>query len=95
MELYITLLKLDTIKTNLIVYQIGKSTKSPSHPTRYLSPGFESAAKRWRLLNGSNYLPEVIAGVQFIDGINPKSPPPENSHPQLIAISLGSAMSTF
>src|SRR5207344_573599 len=29
----------------------------------------ESAAKRWRLLNGSNFLPEVIAGVQFIDGI--------------------------
>jgi transposase-like protein len=29
----------------------------------------ESAAKRWRLLNGSNFFPEVIAGVQFIDGI--------------------------
>jgi putative transposase len=29
----------------------------------------ESAAKRWRLLNGSDHLPEVIAGVQFIDGI--------------------------
>lgn len=29
----------------------------------------ESAAKRWRLLNGSNYLPDVIAGVQFTDGI--------------------------
>jgi putative transposase len=32
----------------------------------------ESAAKRWRLLNGSNYLPEVIAGVPFIDGIKPQ-----------------------
>ena len=32
----------------------------------------ESAAKRWRLLNGSHYLPEVIAGVQFIDGIKPQ-----------------------
>ena len=32
----------------------------------------ESAAKRWRLLNGSNYLPDVIAGVQFIDGIKPQ-----------------------
>ena len=32
----------------------------------------ESAAKRWRLLNGSNFLPEVIAGVQFIDGIKPQ-----------------------
>jgi putative transposase len=29
----------------------------------------ESAAKRWRLLNRSNLLPEVIAGIQFIDGI--------------------------
>ncbi len=28
-----------------------------------------SAAKRWRLLNGSNLIPEVIAGVQFIDGV--------------------------
>jgi putative transposase len=32
----------------------------------------ESAAKRWRLLNGSNFLPDVIAGVQFIDGIKPQ-----------------------
>jgi transposase-like protein len=29
-----------------------------------------SASKRWRLLNGSNLLPDVIAGVQFIDGVN-------------------------
>src|SRR6266849_1386187 len=28
----------------------------------------ESAAKHWRLLNGSQLLPEVIAGVTFIDG---------------------------
>jgi putative transposase len=28
-----------------------------------------SASKRWRLLNGSNLLPDVIAGVQFIDGV--------------------------
>jgi transposase-like protein len=34
----------------------------------------ESAAKRWRLLNGSIYLPDVIAGVQFIDGIKPSQP---------------------
>ena len=32
----------------------------------------QSAAKRWRLLNGSNFLPEVIAGTQFIDGIKPQ-----------------------
>lgn len=29
----------------------------------------QSASKRWRLLNGSQLLPDVIAGVQFIDGI--------------------------
>jgi transposase-like protein len=28
-----------------------------------------SAAKRWRLLNGSDLLPDVIAGVPFIDGV--------------------------
>jgi transposase-like protein len=28
-----------------------------------------SAAKRWRLLNGYNLLPDVIAGVQFSDGV--------------------------
>lgn len=32
----------------------------------------QSAEKRWRLLNGSNRLPDVIAGVQFKDGIHPK-----------------------
>lgn len=31
-----------------------------------------SASKRWRLLNGSNLIPEVIAGVQFIDGVKPQ-----------------------
>jgi putative transposase len=32
----------------------------------------QSASKRWRLLNGSQLLPDVIAGVQFIDGIKPQ-----------------------
>jgi putative transposase len=32
----------------------------------------QSASKRWRLLNGSQLLPEVIAGAQFIDGIKPQ-----------------------
>jgi len=32
-----------------------------------------SAAKKWRLLNGSELLPDVIAGVQFIDGVNPQT----------------------
>jgi putative transposase len=29
----------------------------------------QSAAKRWRLLSGSNLLPDVIAGVQFTNGV--------------------------
>jgi transposase-like protein len=33
----------------------------------------QSASKRWRLLNGSQLLPEVIAGVQFIDGLKPQT----------------------
>ena len=32
----------------------------------------QSAQKRWRLLNGSNLLPDVILGTQFIDGIKPQ-----------------------
>ncbi|HEX4412055.1 MAG TPA: hypothetical protein VH107_00405 [Lacipirellulaceae bacterium] len=32
----------------------------------------QSAAKRWRLLNGSQHLADVIQGVQFIDGIKPQ-----------------------
>jgi putative transposase len=33
----------------------------------------QSAAKKWRLLNGSQLLPAVIAGVQFIDGLKPQT----------------------
>ena len=29
----------------------------------------ESAAKRWRLLNGSEIIPSVIQGIKFVDGI--------------------------
>jgi hypothetical protein len=29
----------------------------------------ESAAKRWRLLNGSELIPDVIRGVIFQDGL--------------------------
>jgi transposase-like protein len=32
----------------------------------------QSAAKRWRLLNGSQHLADVVQGVQFIDGIKPQ-----------------------
>jgi putative transposase len=29
----------------------------------------QSAQKRWRALNGSNLIPDVIAGVRFVDGV--------------------------
>jgi hypothetical protein len=29
----------------------------------------QSASKRWRALNGSELLADVIAGVKFVDGI--------------------------
>ena len=32
----------------------------------------ESAARKWRALNGIKRLPDVIAGVQFIDGEKPE-----------------------
>jgi len=32
----------------------------------------QSASKRWRLLNGSKLLPDVIAGARFVDGIKPQ-----------------------
>jgi putative transposase len=32
----------------------------------------ESAARKWRTLNGAKLLPDVIAGVRFVDGENPE-----------------------
>jgi len=32
----------------------------------------QSASRRWRLLNGSNLLPDVIQGAKSIDGIKPQ-----------------------
>ena len=29
----------------------------------------QSASKKWRALNGSSLIPDVISGVPFIDGI--------------------------
>jgi len=29
----------------------------------------ESASKKWRVLNGSTLIPDVIAGIQFVDGV--------------------------
>jgi len=49
-----------------------RRTKGNGSRTRCLAMVHQlmlSASKRWRLLNGSNLLPDVIAGVQFIDGV--------------------------
>jgi len=29
----------------------------------------QSAEKRWRSLNGASLIPDVITGVQFVDGV--------------------------
>ena len=33
----------------------------------------ESASKKWRALNGSTLIPDVIAGVQFVDGVKKRA----------------------
>ncbi len=38
----------------------------------------QSAEKKWRVLNGHEVLPEVIAGIPFLDGIK-SVPQPEES----------------
>jgi hypothetical protein len=37
----------------------------------------ESASKRWRTLNGSELLPDVISGVRFSDGVQEKKDDPQ------------------
>jgi len=52
-----------------------RRTKGSGSRTACLTMVFrlmQSASKRWRQLNGSQLLPDVIAGVQFIDGIKPQ-----------------------
>ncbi len=52
-----------------------RRTKGSGSRTACLTMVFklmQSASKRWRLLNGSTLLPDVINGVQFIDGIKPQ-----------------------
>ena len=47
----------------------------------------QSAAKRWRLLNGSNFLPDVIAEFNSSTESNPKKPPPDKFPSTTFAIS--------
>jgi transposase-like protein len=52
-----------------------RRTKGSGSRTACLTMVFklmQSASKKWRLLNGSQLLPEVIDGIQFIDGIKPQ-----------------------
>ncbi len=49
-----------------------RRTKGSGSRTACLTMVFkltQAAEKRWRRLNGSALLPEVIRGVQFVDGI--------------------------
>ena len=52
-----------------------RRTKGSGSRTACLTMVFklmQSAAKRWRLLNGSQHLVDVIQGIQFIDGLKPQ-----------------------
>jgi len=52
-----------------------RRTKGSGSRTACLTMVFklmQSASRRWRLLNGSQLLPEVIAGARFVDGIKPQ-----------------------
>jgi transposase-like protein len=49
-----------------------KRTKGSGTRTACLTMVFklmQSASKRWRILNGAKFLPDVIAGITFTDGI--------------------------
>lgn len=53
-----------------------RRTKGSGSRTACLTMVFklmQSASKKWRLLNGSQLLPDVIQGIQFIDGIKSKA----------------------
>jgi putative transposase len=52
-----------------------RRTKGSGSRTACLTMVFklmQSAAKRWRLLNGSQHLVDVSLGIQFIDGLKPQ-----------------------
>lgn len=53
-----------------------RRTKGSGSRTACLTMVFklmQAASKKWRLLNGSQRLPDVIQGIQFIDGIKSKA----------------------
>jgi len=52
----------------------AKAAPSSTHPPRppergKLNVNVRSAQKRWRALNGSSLIPDVITGVRFVDGV--------------------------
>ena len=61
-----------TFATVCLRHRRTKGNGSTHQPAPMVFKLMQSASKRWRLLNGSQLMPEVIAGVQFIDGIKPQ-----------------------
>ena len=58
-----------------ILVLLGATADGRKEPIA-IADGFklmQSASKKWRLLNGSQLLPDVIAGVQFINGLKPQT----------------------
>ena len=59
-----------------------RKTKGNGSRTACLAMVFklmQSAQKRWRVLNGHELLPDVIAGIPFLDGIKSQTPPEESA----------------
>jgi transposase-like protein len=59
-----------------------RKTKGSGSRTACLTMVFklmQSAEKKWRLLNGSTLLPDVIAGIAFNDGVKHPTQPKENA----------------
>jgi putative transposase len=57
-----------------------RKTKGSGSRTACLTMVFklmQSAEKKWRLLNGSKILPDVIAGIKFADGVQLQTQPKE------------------
>ncbi len=53
-----------------------RKTKGSGSRTACLTMVFklmETASKKWRALNGSTLIPDVIAGVQFVDGVKKRA----------------------
>jgi hypothetical protein len=67
---------IDAIEAEVAEYLAGRADQTDAAGRRLVvrnghlpEPALQSAEKRWRALNGSSLIPEVISGVRFVDGV--------------------------